>query len=136
MASWDSHLISVVGPVDEIKRFVADLHIVQGTVDEATGDIADGWDSKPEVDLGPRQYIVERCWINVCHVEIQFESRGRFVSPAKLYHDLAVRYPKLRIQWRYWCDMGCECGYVDDLGDHSFTEEKEGEWVAQEISSD
>jgi hypothetical protein len=47
-----------------------------------------------------------------------------------LYRNWAAAYPTLRIIWRYWCNMGCSVGYIDDTGDHCWNEEAAGKWVA------
>ena len=42
MANWDSHRISVVGPPNEMARFVKDWGIVGGAIDMVTGKVLDG----------------------------------------------------------------------------------------------
>ena len=131
MSNWDMHRISVVGPPKEIARFVEDWGIVSGAIDMATGELVDGWEQKPWMNLGPGRHIIEKCVAGACHVAIDFESVG-FLWPDVMYRELARKYPTLNFQWSYWLDMGSGIGYVDETGDHCYYEDLMGEVVAVE----
>ena len=46
-----------------------------------------------------------------------------------MYRALVKEFPTLHFQWKYWLDMDCGAGYVDELGDHRYRQgDKEDDW--------
>jgi len=132
MANWDNHRLSAVGAPKEMARFVKDFEIVSGAIDMGTGEVLDGWGQKPWMKLGPGRHIIEKCVVGLCCVEIDFES-ANFVWPEGMYRALIREYPTLHFQWRYWLDVDCGVGYVDETGDHRYHEDLMGEDIAVEL---
>jgi hypothetical protein len=47
MADWDQHIITVVGPIEDIARFAEAFNIVSGAIDVAIGEIVDNPTAEP-----------------------------------------------------------------------------------------
>lgn len=130
MANWETHVITVVGPPEDIERFVKQYAIQSG--ESASSESNDH--EKPGVNFGPGRYHATRCHVGCCDLEIAFEAVG-FTWPATFYRNLCDDLPSSKIIWRYYAgDFGV--GYIDDTGDHRWHQDEGGNWVADEIKKD